>query len=94
MQHPAADLNDQLAVLGGRQERRREQFFAGPFALRAPANQRLDADRLASRERQDRLVGEHQLLARQRLAQMRLELDLRAHRPAQAVVERLADGAA
>ena len=94
MQHPAADLDDQLAVLGRRQERGGQQLLARAVALGAPAHERLDADRLTAGERQDRLVGEHQLLARQRLAQHALELDLRAHRPAQAVVEELQAAAA
>ena len=58
-------------------------------ALRAPAHERLAADREAPGERQDRLVGEHQLVARQRVAQAPLELDVVVDLPAQALVEEL-----
>ena len=71
VQDPVADLDDQLAVLCRRQERRRQQLGARRcrVALGVPAHERLAADRLAAGQRQDRLVGEHQLVLRQRVAQ-------------------------
>ena len=56
-------------------------------AVRKPAHERLAADRAAAAERQDRLVGEHQLLARKRLQEAFLDLQVGRDLLAQALVE-------
>ena len=50
-------------------------------AVGMPAHERLAADRAAARERQDRLVGEQQLVPGQRVAQAALDLQVRADSP-------------
>ena len=69
VEHPVSDLDDQLAVLGAGEEARGQQLVdrAVLGAVGKPAHERLAADRAAAAERQDRLVGEHQLLARKRV---------------------------
>ena len=70
--HPAPDRLDQAAVLGDRDELGRvEQAALGVL----PADQRLEAGDLAAAEGDDRLVGEHELVALERVAQLLLELE-------------------
>ena len=59
-----------------------------------PADEGLDADRVAAREGQDRLVGQQQLLAGEGVAQQVLDLHVRAQFLAQAGVEHLQSPAA
>ena len=71
--------DDQLALLGRRQEVGRAAARRSLAVRRRrglPADQRLAAHRLAAGEREDRLVGEHQLVPGQGVAQPALDLDV------------------
>ena len=57
--------------------------------MRAPADERLSAERGAPGERHDRLISEYQLVPGQRLAQAGFDLDARAELLTQAEVEQL-----
>src|SRR4029078_6057647 len=73
---PAADVDDEADLLGQRDERRRHE----QAALRVgPADERLDGDRAARRDLDDRLVGDLELVPGERLAEIRFELQAVLH---------------
>ena len=70
LEHPRADLDDQPALLGERDELGRRDE---PARRVLPAQQRLGRGDLAGVEVEDRLVDEEQLVAGDRAAQVVLE---------------------
>ena len=78
-EHPVADLDDQPALLGDRQELGRSDQAADGVS---PAHERLDADERAASQRDDRLEVERQLVVRERGR----DLVLQAQAPQRALV--------
>ena len=89
VQHPVADLHDQIAFFGQREEGLGRERLAGLGAVGVPAHERLAADRPPAAERQQRLVVEQQLVAGEGVVEAVLDLQPRADLAAQVLVEQL-----
>ena len=84
LQHPVADLADQAALFGQRDELGRRDDAVRRVR---PAHQRLHAHHRALRQTDDRLVDEVELAQRDGVVQVALELDALRHALAHGLVE-------